>query len=93
MACAWFSDNQRFISGGLDKQISIMVFNFEMIDRQDITGKEIKTLTSSRVNDLALTNDNKTLVVICQEKKIHFIDMEDYNEEMYTISVLIIDYV
>jgi len=70
VSCAWFPDGKKFASGGLDKNIFIM----------DIEGQDIKNINSARVNDLVVSNDGKTLIVICQEKKLRFFDLESLTE-------------
>jgi len=70
VSCAWFPDGKKFASGGLDKTIFIM----------DLEGQELKTISTSRVNDMVISNDGQTLVVICQEKKLRFYDLESMSE-------------
>eukprot|EP01102_Stenamoeba_stenopodia_P015704 TRINITY_DN537_c0_g2_i1.p1 TRINITY_DN537_c0_g2~~TRINITY_DN537_c0_g2_i1.p1 ORF type:complete len:172 (+),score=24.73 TRINITY_DN537_c0_g2_i1:188-703(+) len=58
----------------------------------DISGKEVQRWTCSRIHDLAVTKDGKTVVVICQEKKIRLYnltnDTEDAIQEVESITSL-----
>ena len=70
-SCVWLPDNNRFISGGLDKHIYMW----------DIYGNEIEHWNIPRVNDLVLNNDGTSLFVVCQDKKIRIIDIDNKTEE------------
>jgi WD40 repeat protein len=70
-AVAWLPDGKHFISGGIDKNIYMM----------DIDGNEIYSWTCARVNDLAVSNDGKFMVVICHEKKLRIYDLEEKTED------------
>jgi len=48
---------------------------------KDITGKEVQRWTCSRIHDLAVTKDGKTVVVICQEKKIRLYNLANDTED------------
>jgi WD40 repeat protein len=73
-ACAWLPDGKHFISGGQDKTLLMM----------DIDGNEVKRWTSTRIQDLAVTNDGKTLIVISQEKNIRLFSIDGDSEESET---------
>jgi hypothetical protein len=60
-------DGIHFISGGQDKNLLMM----------NINGTEVKRWTCTRVQDLAVTGDGKTLIVICQEKLIRLYPIEE----------------
>mmetsp|Transcript_25332 Transcript_25332/g.35511 ORF Transcript_25332/g.35511 Transcript_25332/m.35511 type:complete len:534 (-) Transcript_25332:49-1650(-) len=70
-SCAWFPDGKHFVSGSIDKYIYMF----------DIDGNEIRQWSTARINDLTVTSDGKTLIAICQEKKIRFFDLESRTEE------------
>lgn len=74
-ACAWLPDGKHFISGGQDKTLLMM----------DINGNEVKRWTSTRIQDLAVTNDGKTLIVISQEKNIRLFSIDGDSDESETI--------
>eukprot|EP00735_Rhodelphis_limneticus_P012679 TRINITY_DN5999_c0_g1::TRINITY_DN5999_c0_g1_i1::g.9861::m.9861 TRINITY_DN5999_c0_g1::TRINITY_DN5999_c0_g1_i1::g.9861 ORF type:complete len:649 (+),score=76.14,sp/Q28D01/WDR26_XENTR/37.95/1e-119,WD40/PF00400.27/1.1e-09,WD40/PF00400.27/1.1e-09,WD40/PF00400.27/6.2e-07,WD40/PF00400.27/2.2e+02,WD40/PF00400.27/5e+03,WD40/PF00400.27/1.7,WD40/PF00400.27/1.4e-11,eIF2A/PF08662.6/0.015,eIF2A/PF08662.6/1.4e+02,CLTH/PF10607.4/0.017 TRINITY_DN5999_c0_g1_i1:3-1949(+) len=68
--CAWLSDSRRFVSGGLDKNI------FEW----DIHGNLLRKWTGTRINDLAITNDDSKMLVV-SDKKIRIYDLTAASEE------------
>ena len=66
-AAAWLPDGKRFITGGLDRMIYVW----------DLEGCNVRNWKGTRINDLAVSSDGKTLVTICMNKKITLWHFED----------------
>eukprot|EP00897_Mesotaenium_endlicherianum_P008127 jgi/Mesen1/7342/ME000377S06567 len=74
-ACAWFPDSRRFVSGGLDKCLYMW----------DVDGAELdmwKAQRQPRINDLAISDDGKHMVSICNEKEIRIFNFEEREERI-----------
>ncbi|ORZ39540.1 WD40-repeat-containing domain protein [Catenaria anguillulae PL171] len=61
-ACGWLPSGDRFVTGGLDKVLAVW----------DMTGNLIHKWTNTRVTDLQISHDGKTLVTVANQTiRIH----------------------
>ena len=73
-SAAWAPNGQTFITGSLDKQSSLHIWN--------LSGEIIHTWSdSTRVQDLALSPDGQRLVIISPEREITVYNFTTWNEE------------
>jgi len=69
-ACGWLPDGKAFVSGGVDKNVILC----------GTDGVVLGQFSAAQVNDLAVTNDGKRVIVVCQEKKIRIRSLVDRTE-------------
>lgn len=70
-ACAWLPDGSAFVSGGNDKNVFVC----------GIDGHVTAQFQVARVNDLVVTRDGKSVIIVCQEKKIRIRSLVDPRSE------------
>ena len=68
-SCAWLPDSTRFVSGSLEKNIYLW----------NTDGDVLHKWSGTRVMDLVVSNDGKTLYAT-SEKKIKIYSLIDYSE-------------
>jgi WD40 repeat protein len=69
-SCDWLPDGKAFVSGGTDKNVFVV----------GVDGHILHKFNVARVNDLVVTHDGKSVIIVCQEKKIRIRSLVDRNE-------------
>ncbi|KAJ1955648.1 hypothetical protein EC988_001767, partial [Linderina pennispora] len=64
-ACRWLSDGERFLSAGMDKKIIMW----------SAKGHKLKHIDTPRVHDIAISSDDKTMVVADDRENVYIYDL------------------
>ena len=74
-SAAWEPDGQTFVTGSMDKQSQLCVWDLE-------SGRKLYTWSSNyRVNDIAISPDGKRLITISSDRQIFVYNLATREEE------------